>query len=119
MKREMMHPDKHDVAKRICWYKEMVLIQRDQQRSIFGRFSSNHRLGSFALAMVFDNANPTTIESATDTISGSVNQGQARTHISSSSDDLVGSSESHFRRTCPTKIHLLGEIAALPGLATR
>ena len=70
-----LYPDKHNVVKQICWYKEVVLIQRDQQRSIFGRFSSNHRLGSFALAMVFDNANPKIIESATDTISGSVNQG--------------------------------------------
>jgi len=52
------------------WY-----IQRDQEKSMLGRFSYDHGLGSLALPVVLDNTNPTTIKSATDITSSSINRG--------------------------------------------
>ena len=51
------------------WY-----IQRDQQELTLGRFSYDHGFGSLALPVVFDNTNSTTVKSATDTTSGSINR---------------------------------------------
>jgi len=52
------------------WY-----IQRDQEKSVLGWFSYDHRLRSLALPVVLDNTNPTAIKSATDITSSSINRG--------------------------------------------
>ena len=81
-----------------------LYIQRHQHGSTFGRFPYDHRLGSFALSVILDNADPTITESATDTTASTVDPMKARTHTSSaSSDGLVGSLKPNLKRTGPNQ----------------
>ena len=103
---------------RLYWSKKVLYKQRDQQNSTFRRGFRPSASGvcSLALPVVFDNADPAMVKSATDRPSSAEDKGKTGTHTSSfSSDGLIGSQKLHLENTGPDQNHLLGDITALAG----